>query len=347
MQTPLSDTTVLAIGTCVEVDAPARLHLGFVDLHGGLGRRFASIGMAISDLATVVRATHAEAITTEGPGAERAEAHARRVLEQAGISSGVRIGIERAIPEHAGLGSGTQLALAVGTAVAALHGLRLEPAEIAFGAQRGARSGVGIGVFERGGFVLDGGRGRATRVPPVLSRMPFPDAWRALLVFDERRSGLHGARESVAFAQLQSMPAPVAADIARTVVMQLLPALAEHDFDAFATAVGSIQRGVGAHFAGPQGGWIASPDVAEVVHWLMARGFAGVGQSSWGPTGFAFLRSEAEAQGLAAQARERWHAAPHLRFHVCRGRNEGARIDVTAAVPPAHAALARIPRGGR
>ncbi|MFD0935973.1 GHMP kinase, partial [Methylobacterium trifolii] len=33
--------------SAVEVEAPARLHFGFLDLHGGLGRRFGSIGLAI------------------------------------------------------------------------------------------------------------------------------------------------------------------------------------------------------------------------------------------------------------------------------------------------------------
>src|SRR5262249_60551106 len=32
----------------VTVRAPARLHLGFLDLNGGLGRRFGSIGLAVN-----------------------------------------------------------------------------------------------------------------------------------------------------------------------------------------------------------------------------------------------------------------------------------------------------------
>ena len=36
----------------VTVTVPARLHFGFLDLNGGLGRRFGSIGLAISDLRT-------------------------------------------------------------------------------------------------------------------------------------------------------------------------------------------------------------------------------------------------------------------------------------------------------
>ncbi|MGH6945016.1 MAG: beta-ribofuranosylaminobenzene 5'-phosphate synthase family protein, partial [Geminicoccaceae bacterium] len=43
----------------VTVCAPARLHLGFLDLHGGLGRRFGSIGLTLEDIATRLRATPA------------------------------------------------------------------------------------------------------------------------------------------------------------------------------------------------------------------------------------------------------------------------------------------------
>src|SRR5712692_8592737 len=36
------------------VTVPARIHLGFLDLNGRLGRRFGSIGLALSDLNTKV-----------------------------------------------------------------------------------------------------------------------------------------------------------------------------------------------------------------------------------------------------------------------------------------------------
>ena len=37
----------------VDVSAPARLHLGFLDLGGGLGRRFGSLGVAIDGCDTL------------------------------------------------------------------------------------------------------------------------------------------------------------------------------------------------------------------------------------------------------------------------------------------------------
>jgi predicted sugar kinase len=55
--------------------------------------------------------------------------------------------------------------------------------------ERGARSGIGIATFEQGGLVVDGGRGKQTLTPPVISRMTVPDDWRFILVFDQRGQG--------------------------------------------------------------------------------------------------------------------------------------------------------------
>ena len=44
----------------VEVIAPGRLHIGFLDLNGGLGRRFGSIGLAIDQPEVRLRLRHSD-----------------------------------------------------------------------------------------------------------------------------------------------------------------------------------------------------------------------------------------------------------------------------------------------
>ncbi|MCA9172487.1 MAG: hypothetical protein KDB23_32705, partial [Planctomycetales bacterium] len=44
-------------------------------------------------------------------------------------------------------------------------------------------------------------------------------------------------------------------------------------------------------FAACQGGPYASPQLERIVAMVRNRGYAGVGQSSWGPTLFAFVDS--------------------------------------------------------
>src|SRR5665811_1533558 len=101
----------------------------------------------------------------------------------------IRDSVEDAIPSHAGLGSGTQLALAVGSAFAAAEGLKLSPLDIAGRLERGARSGIGITTFEAGGAVLDSGPSEGA-LPQLIARVPFPEAWRVLLIFDPEVKGL-------------------------------------------------------------------------------------------------------------------------------------------------------------
>lgn len=321
-----------AVLRAVRVGVPGRLHVGFLDLHGGLGRRFGSLGIALDEPSTRVRVEPAPGLAADGPDADRARAALARVVDRLGLAPRVRVVVESAIPAHVGLGSGTQLALAVGVAVARLHALELDARSIAGLLERGARSGLGLATFEAGGVVLDGGRGEAAGPPPVLARLPFPEEWRILLVSDRSRRGLHGAHEAAALDGLPPFPAETAAHLCRLVLMAALPALAERDLARFGAALGELQRRLGDHFAPVQGGRLASPAVARVLSWLEREGVAGVGQSSWGPTGFAVVGSEGEARRLWAAAR-RGAAASGVDVAIARGRNRGGRVEVVDAPP--------------
>lgn len=317
----------------IEVAVPARLHLGFLDLEGGLGRRFGSIGLALDDVETRITAVPAEIVTASGPSAARADGFARQMLAVLGLAGGVGLTIAQAIPEHAGLGSGTQMALAVGTAIARLYHAEAGhadwgPRTIAKVLGRGARSGIGIGAFEQGGLLVDGGRLGGNGDPaPIISRVEFPSPWRILLVFDAQAEGLHGDAEAAAFRDLPDFAPALSAHLCRLVLMALLPAAAETDLGRFAAAVAEIQNAVGDFFAPFQGGRFASPAVAGVLDWLRAEGVEGVGQSSWGPTGFAFVEN-ASAAGLLQSARRKWADDDRLRFMICRGRNQGGTVDM-------------------
>lgn len=329
----------------VRVTAPARLHLGFLDLEGGLGRRFGSLGLTIEGFATRLRLTRAAATTVTGASdLDRA----RDLLATLSVKLDLpplAVAIEETIPAHAGLGSGTQLGLALGMGAARLMGLETRPRDVARLLERGARSGIGIGAFEEGGFILDGGRGRAPEPPPVTVRLPFPPSWRLLLILDEGSEGLHGSGETGAFQDLPPSTPERAGELCRRVVMQLLPGIVTADLAAVSEAIGLIQRRVGDHFAPAQGGRFTSPAVSEVLAWLERQGIAGIGQSSWGPTGFALLADERAAHDIRRAAEQRFQP-PYagLRFVVTRARNRGASIEFFHGSPPQPAALGRGPR---
>ena len=313
----------------ISVTAPARLHLGFLDLNGSRGRRYGSVGLALDAPCVELSIRHAPAFASAGPQAQRAAEIARKFCERYALTREFQLNISQAIPEHAGLGSGTQLGLAVGVACARMHGLALTIREIAAVAERGQRSGIGAGAFESGGFLVDGGKGEGDDPPPVISRLEFPEEWRILLVFERAARGLHGDRENAAFRELPPFPAALSGHLCRLMVMQALPALAERNIERFGEAIGELQRVTGDHFQSAQGGRFASPQVAEVLAWLESQGIAGIGQSSWGPTGFAIIASEDQAEFLADKARARWGEAGRLQFETCRGRNRGGSIEAT------------------
>ena len=218
----------------VRVIAPSRLHLGFLDLHGGLGRKFGSIGLTLDEPRTVVAGRRADQFIVDGSDSERAARVARQLIERLRLHEKVRITVEEAIPEHTGMGSGTQLALALGAALCRLSGRPVEPRRIANAARRGARSGIGLGAFIEGGVIVDGGRAEEDEAaPPIISRLAFPEEWRVLLLLDPRSGGLDGPAEFNAFRSLPQFPERLASELCRLVIMQALPALAEAESAAF------------------------------------------------------------------------------------------------------------------
>jgi len=314
----------------ITVTAPARLHLGFLDLNGRLGRRFGGIGLAISDLRTRITIRRAKRTEVSDPESDRVRQYLKTMQRVLALDDAHAVNIAEVVPAHAGLGSGTQLALAV---AAGLRRLYNRPADVEGDAMRlgrGTRSGIGIGLFSRGGLVVDGGRNDALTPAPIISRLPFPDHWRILVALDPRHRGLHGPNEVATLAALAPMSDADAAHICRLILMQALPALADHDLAGFGAAIKELQIRLGDYFAPAQGGSrFTSREVAAVLDALDGAGAFGIGQSSWGPTGFAFAPSPEEADRLAGIARQH-PSGRGLDIRVCTGLNCGAEIVVHA-----------------
>jgi beta-ribofuranosylaminobenzene 5'-phosphate synthase len=323
----------------VAVDAPARLHLGFLDPSGSLGRRFGSIGLVIDGPATQVEISAAgvDAVlaATAATQAEltRAAACMQRLRENTGRRQPLQLRLRQVLPPHAGLGSGTQLALAIGTAFARWHGLDVNAPTLATWLGRGLRSGVGIAGFDLGGLLVDGGPGADGRPAPLLSRIDLPAAWCVVLVQDARLQGLSGGDEKQALVALPPLAQTAAAEICHQVLMRILPGAALGEFSAFASGVTHVQRVLGEHFApAQQGRTFTSVAVGRLVQWLGSVDLDGeaaraaVGQSSWGPTGFAVLPSQASAEALLLAARAAGVIDSGLDVRIVAARNHGAVV---------------------
>ena len=336
--------------SAVLVRAPARLHLGFMDPSGTLGRRFGSLGLVIDGPVCEVEMSLAAADIWLADDAlcaaelPRASAHLLALRQHSGQHAPLQMRLRRVMPAHAGFGSGTQLALAIGRAFAQLHGLDLQTAQLAQWLGRGRRSGIGIAGFDAGGLLLDGGPGAQAgehcMPAPVLARVDTPTAWRVIVAEDRRVRGLSGDAERRSLATLPALAREQAADICHQVLMRVLPGAAADDFCAFALGINHMQSVLGSHFAPAQhGSAYTSPAVACLMGWLRgdsAAPRAAVGQSSWGPSGFAIVESATAARQLLAQAQQAGVLDEALRLSTVTVRRQGAEV-LRVARGPDHA----------
>jgi len=144
-------------------------------------------------------------------------------------------------------------------------------------------------------------------------------------LLDQATEGLHGQAEVSAFGNLSPFPEAESQRLCRELLIRGLPALAEADLASFGQAITDLQNAIGDYFAAAQGGRYTSPSVAAALGLLSAGGVACIGQSSWGPTGFAILSSESDARLWRERlARE----LPSLDLKICSARNRGGETTV-------------------
>jgi predicted sugar kinase len=321
-----------SLPAAVEVRTPCRLHLGMLSFGVREIRSFGGVGVMIDRPGVLLRVERSDRLNARGPLAERAVAFAEACGRAWGIEPACGIEVALVPRSHAGLGSGTQLGLAVAAGVrhlflrepvedapsAAPGGESLEPAEqawtfdtsdaiaLARAVGRGRRSCVGVYGFSRGGLIMEGGRlppdgpeDDATRdFSPMVARVRLPSAWRCVVVTQRDAIGLHGAAEKQAFAALPPVPLEISAELARIAVMDMLPAAVEGRFDEFSDAVFRYGLLAGKPFEPASSRLPHAGSTAELVELLGEVGVRGAAQSSWGPTVMACCRSLDAAAAL-------------------------------------------------
>jgi beta-ribofuranosylaminobenzene 5'-phosphate synthase len=326
----------------IEVRTCARLHLGLLDNNGEHGRLYGSIGLAVDQPSLVLRAEKSESLIIEGMETERVSIYAQRFIDRYGVPAGACLNLLTGIPAHVGLGSGTQIALAVGTALARLAGLDLSTEEIALAGGRGVRSGIGIATFQHGGFVLDGGHRvlqkpdsssetQATqiekdRVPPILFRHPVPKDWHFVTVIPGNAQGFSGENENSAFLHLPKTGPQLVEKVSWLLLMKMLPSLVETDIAGFGQALTGIQRMIGDCFASVQDGSFSNPVSGKLIEFLLEKGAAGAGQSSWGPAVYGLVKGNESARRLKKEVQAFLAGLGGGQAFCVRPRNRGAVI---------------------
>ncbi|MDN7025362.1 DUF98 domain-containing protein [Methanoculleus sp. FWC-SCC1] len=323
----------------VIVNAPSRIHITLLDMNGSLGRVDGGVGIALDHPATVLDARKSAGIAVYGGDDEtrlRVAEAARATADSLSLPGGAEITVHDAAGQHVGLGSGTALALAAGSALCRLYGRDATVRDLAKVVGRGGTSGIGTAVFEQGGFVLDGGHrfgvpggkqdfrpsaaSRGTEPPPVVARHAFPEDWRILLVTPHAGTGVHGATEVDLFRAHCPVPLGEVRELCHEVLMRLIPGVIEHDLDAFGTAVNRIQ-----HLGFKKVEVAAQPPVVPaLLEALVDAGAAGAGLSSFGPTVYAV--GDTGMDGVVGAAREVLDGRGGGAVILTRARNTGADV---------------------
>jgi beta-RFAP synthase len=319
----------------ITVKTGCRLHLGFLDLTGDLGRLYGSIGVCLENPGTVITAEKSRQLIVEhSNNSEKIILDAvTRFSRHYRLQPATKIHLVDGIPKHSGLGSGTQLALAVATALAKIFDIDASVREMSVIMDRGKRSGVGIACFEAGGFIVDSGRRNAGRnavagPPSVIFRRDFPEDWCFVIVIPEAGKGLSGKDEDYAMSSLNPS-GRISEEICRLTQMKLLPALIDRDIVEFGEAITEIDRRTGMYFERTQGGIYKEAITQDLIGFMFECGVYGVGQSSWGPTVYG-LAQEDGAQAVADRVRN-FLAEKKMgcEAFVSRCRNRGAEITVS------------------
>jgi beta-ribofuranosylaminobenzene 5'-phosphate synthase len=301
--------------------------------------RYGGIGVMVETPGIILQARPEEMWSAEGPLANRALGFAEGLaaaLSPPDIQP-LHFTVEKAPPEHCGFGTGTQLACAVARAISEVSNIsEVSMMALARLVGRGARTAVGIAGFELGGLLLDRGSSSNASDTSGVLRLDFPEAWRLVVFIPPMGLGLHGEQETKAFDQLERATVAQSSDRAATItprsgfsaaLEETWRAAADANFHGFCRALHDFNTQVGSIFASMQGGTYAHPMTTEMIEFLCNRGICGVGQSSWGPAGFAIAENDESGREIALSLRRRFNL-DDAAVTLTSAKNQGAQISI-------------------
>lgn len=202
-------------------------------------------------------------------------------------------------PRHVGLGSGTQAALLLASALCRwTHLPQPSVEELALAMGRAKRSAIGTYGFRRGGFLVDRGLTSTDPLAALDFQTVLPNDWRVVLIQPQLAPGISGLAELTAFEQQVGGTPSLYEPMREILRRDLVPAASTGDFERFSAALFQFNYLSGLNYAKVQSGAYHSPEVAEMVRQIRQWGYAGVVQSSWGPTLAVLTPDETTANDL-------------------------------------------------
>lgn len=255
----------------------------------------------IADPGTEVVVSRCEQFDTGAVEATRIHSIAQNIARLMGTDElpPCRVQVSKLPPQHAGLGSGTQLSMAVAEAICRFCGIEWTPERLATEiADRGKRSAVGLHGYFHGGLVFESGSDRPDGCS-FQRRVNLSPSWTVVIVRPRTPvATVSGEHETRQFDRLPPVDQATVTDLRHQIEQHILPAAEADDFRSFADAITKYNAASGELFRAVQGGCYNGPEVESVVRWFLQQGIRGVGQSSWGPGVFAWLENRQDAEQL-------------------------------------------------
>lgn len=285
------------------IKTPSRLHMSLIDLNCSYGRMDGGIGLTLSEPNFIIESEEIEkGISLEFPKSihneeifkeydSKIKSTAEQILQHFNIDSGFNFKIHSAYAPHLGLGSGTQIKLAIAKLITESINKPLTAIELSALVGRGGTSGVGTFCYEHGGFVIDGGHSLKEKdknlpysesnanPPQLIGKYDFPEEWTVLVAIPKIEHSVSGMKEVDIFETYCPVPKRDVEQVSHIILMNMIPFLLEKDIVGFGKSIDEIQkRGFKKVEVDLQ------PDTTtNLMQFMRDAGAYGVGMSSFGP----------------------------------------------------------------
>jgi len=325
------------------VKTPSRLHVTLIDLNGKYGRIDGGVGITTQNPSLVLEVNKGYGDTqvmfsrtylskdTREDYKGKIFSIVRKINEYLGMEESYHFNLKEIFPSHSGLGSGTQLSLAVAKAILEMNDHDLPIPKIAEIVGRGGTSGIGVASFESGGFILDSGHMKSIKKeflpssaskaapPTVIARYDFPSDWKIIMAIPDVERRVFGDGEVNIFQKYCPIPLEEVQELTHLLFMKMMPSVIEEDLDSFGEAVNDIQ-GIGFKKIELK---LQNPLIHELIDNLRNAGAAGVGMSSFGPTVYAI--TDTNSKDICKAARDAMNENTGV-IIATTAQNQGAEI---------------------
>lgn len=329
----------------VRITTPCRIHLSLIDENGYTGRVDGGIGLMLDKPNVVFEASNSasefqiECNHYYRESIDVINEKASKVFKMFNISNkNFHFNLEKYYPSHVGLGSKTQLSLAIATAITLLKNKEITVCNLTKLVERGGTSGIGWRGFEKGGFVLDAGhefgmgKEKETFLPssasnsadPALTilRYPIPEHWRFVIIIPNVKKGAYGDEEVSIFQKYAPIPREEVNEVSHQILMKILPGIIKQNLTCFGEGLKRIQK-IGFKKIEIS---LQHEIVKNLLSFLENYGVKGYAMSSFGPSVIGITESDSEAEELR-NAVKKFLKPDNEHVYISRPNNTGAKIE--------------------